>query len=150
MRRIVFRVLALVAVVSIMVSSVASAISNDNLSEIKPNASQTLASYSSHIAVTSSTLRVHFTVCGTRTMDEIGASKIVLKESTNNSTWTTVKTYYPSTYTSMLKHGTAQCVSAVSYSSFVSGRYYKAVVTVKAERDGASDARSITTAVKKA
>lgn len=117
---------------------------------ITPQASDTIASYSANITVPSSALRVNFTITGTRTMDEIGSTKIVLKESTNNSTWTTVKTYYPSSYSSMLKHNTVYCSSAVSYSSYVSGRYYKAVVTVKAERDGVSDSRTITTSVKKA
>lgn len=93
---------------------------------------------------------VWFDVMGTDVMDEIGTTKIVLQESTTGKgSWITVKQYDSASYPEMLGSGKKNHMSSVSYDG-VANRYYKAVVTVYAEKDGAGDSRTINTAIERA
>lgn len=93
---------------------------------------------------------VWFEVMGTDVMDEIGTTKIVLQESTTGKgSWITVKQYDSASYPEMLGSGKKNHMSSVSYDG-VANRYYKAVVTVYAEKDGAGDSRTINTAIERA
>lgn len=112
---------------------------------IQPYASPTISSYTAYLSVSGTTVKTHFSITGNKKMDEIGATKIVLWESTNKSSWTTVKTYYPTKYPSMLATNTGKHSSSVSYGG-TSGRYYKADVTVRAKLGSVADSRTITTA----
>lgn len=89
---------------------------------------------------------VWFDVTGTNYMDEIGALTILLQESSNNSTWSTVKTFRYTDYPNMMEYNSVDCVSGVYYSG-VDGRYYRAYVTVWAGKDGGGDSRQILTSV---
>lgn len=89
---------------------------------------------------------VWFDVTGTGTMDEIGALTILLQESSNNSTWSTVKTFRYTDYSNMMEYDSIDCVSGVYYSGNA-GRYYRAYVTVWAGKDGGGDSRQILTSV---
>ena len=89
---------------------------------------------------------VWFDVTGTGTMDEVGAITILLQESSNNSTWSTVKTFRYTDYPNMMEYDSIDCVSGVYYSG-IDGRYYRAYVTVWAGNDGGGDSRQILTSV---
>lgn len=126
---------------------VASALDDDEANLIEPYASDTISSYSAFLSSSGTTLIIHFSITGNEIMDEIGATKIVLEESTNKSSWTTVKTYYPTKYPNMLATNSGKRSSTVNYGG-KKGRYYKAVVTLRAKLGSVSDSRTITTAVK--
>jgi hypothetical protein len=87
---------------------------------------------------------VWFDVTATGTMDEVGAITILLQESSNNSTWSTVKTFLYTDYPNMMKYNRIDCVSGVYYSG-IAGRYYRAYVTVWAGKGGNGDSRQILT-----
>lgn len=91
-------------------------------------------------------IEIWFDVTATGTMDEIGALTIILKESTDGTTWYTVKTYLHANYPNMLASNEMFYTSHVDYSG-VSGRYYKAYVTIWAGEDGGGDSRQIITSI---
>ena len=90
-----------------------------------------------------------FNVMGTGTMDEIGVLSIMLYESTNQSTWTRVKTYSHENYASMLEENDYYHCSYVSYQG-TAGKYYKAYVCIWAGKDGSGDTRYMWTSVERA
>lgn len=117
---------------------------------IEPQASSFLTSYSVGIhPVGNGKVEVSFSVVGTDIMDRIGAAKIVVYESTNNSSWSPVKTYNYTTYSNLTATNRSTYGSDVTYSG-TSGRYYKAIVTIYAAKDGGSDSRLVTTSSVKA
>lgn len=77
----------------------------------------------------SSTVKVRFDITAKRYVDQLGASQILLYESTDLSTWTLVKTFTYSSYSNMMAYNTIAMGSNVSYSNAVSGRHYKATIT---------------------
>lgn len=116
----------------------------------EPYASSYLAVYSAYVySPGGGKVQVWFDVTGTTKMDKIGATTIVLKESSDNKSWTTVKTFRYTSYPSMMGSNNVTHTSSVSYSG-VAGRYYKATVTVYAAKDGGSDSRLVSTSTIKA
>lgn len=122
-------------------------------STIEPNqpyASKYLTSYNTYVcAMGSGKIEVWFNVMGTGTMDEIGVLSIMLYESTNQSTWTRVKTYSHENYASMLEENDYYHCSYVSYQG-TAGKYYKAYVCIWAGKDGSGDTRYMWTSVERA
>ena len=122
-------------------------------STIEPNqpyASKYLTSYNTYVcAMGSGKIEVWFNVMGTGTMDEIGVLSIMLYESTNQSTWTSVKTYSHENYASMLEENDYYHCSYVSYQG-TAGKYYKAYVCIWAGKDGSGDTRYMWTSVERA
>lgn len=98
-------------------------------------ASLYFSSYRAYCYLASSTtLEVNFTVVGAGVMDEIGASQILVQQSTDQTNWTTVRTfsrYYDSGMidTDAAYHGTTLSCTVDS------GYYYRAYVTFYAKRD---------------
>ena len=90
-------------------------------------------------------ISIWFDVTGTGTMDEIGALTIILQKSSNETTWSTVKTFSYSDYPNMMEYDSVDCVSGVYYSG-TEGMYYRAYVTVWAGKDGNGDSRQILSA----
>lgn len=134
----------------ITVTSIALAAEVTDEGTVEPRASSYLSSYMAYIApVGSGKVQIRFDVEGTGVMDKIGTTTIVLKESTNGTSFTTVKTFKVASYSSMLASNKVSYTSYVPYSG-TAGRYYQAVVTVYAEKNGGSDSRVITTSTKKA
>lgn len=86
---------------------------------------------------------IWFDVCGTKTMEKVGALTVQLQESKDGgATFTTIKTFSYLNYSNMMKRNAISCISSVSYQG-VAGRYYQAYVTVYAAKDGGSDSRTI-------
>ena len=94
-------------------------------------------------------MQVCYTVSGTRYIDELGVVRITLYESTDKSSWSTVKTFTYSAYPSMMSYNDAYHSGYVNYQG-VAGRYYKAYVTVWGGDNGAGDNRYFWTSVKQA
>ena len=138
------RVLALVLVIAITLPLTVGA------ETIQPRASAYLDYYEAYIyPAGSGKVQIHYTVIGTGTIDELGVMRITLKESKNNSTWTTVKTFTSTGTPSLMSYNDAYHSGYVTYQG-VAGRYYKAYVCVWGGDNGAGDNRYFWTSVKKA
>lgn len=71
-------------------------------------------------------------------MDELGSTCITLERSSNGTSgWTTVKTYYPSSYPQMLATDRGTYANYVTYTGS-SGYYYRACVEFYAENSNGS------------
>lgn len=86
------------------------------------------AAYDSFLRNPSGTIiRIWFDVMGNGTMDEIGASTIVVEQSSDGVQWTAVKTFLKEDYPRMIATDTAFGYNYVVYSGY-SGYYYRAYV----------------------
>lgn len=121
-----------------------------NIFAVEPRASDYLEAYSAYIYPAGwGKVQVWFSVDGTGDMDEIGSLEIYLYESTDNETWTWVKTFEHQDYSDMLGYNNYYHDGHVEYSGTI-GRYYKAYVCVWAGKDGAGDTRYFWTPSEKA
>ena len=93
-----------------------------------PKASKYISSYDGGCRWNGSTVEVRFDISTKRVVDQLGVSSIYLYESTDLSTWTLVKSFYPSSYPNMMAYNTFSMGSYVSYTNAVSGRHYKATI----------------------
>ena len=121
-----------------------------NIKAVEARASDYLHMYSAYIYPAGwGKVQVWFNVDGTGYMDEIGALQIKLYESTDNETWTWIKTYQHVDYADMLAYDDFTHMSHVEYNGTI-GRYYKAYVCVWAGKDGDGDTRYFWTPTEKA
>ncbi|MDD3230707.1 hypothetical protein [Oscillibacter sp.] len=111
---------------------------------VGPQASDQLAYYTAY-AVTSSGGKViiEFEVDGTRRMDVIGASYIVVQEKTGDK-WMGVSTYFGSVANGMLDNNTFSHMGSITYKG-TPGKEYRALATVYAENSSGDDSRTIIT-----
>lgn len=79
-----------------------------------------------------------------RTMDKLGASEIILQKSSDNSTWTDIKTYSKTVYQNLVKDNAYHYETYVTYTG-TSGYYYRAKVWFYAERGNGTAEYSYTT-----
>ena len=94
-------------------------------------------------------IQIWVEVDGTNYMDEIGALEIRLYESTDNESWTWIKTFDYTDYPDMLGYNDYSHSGHVVYNGTM-GRYYKAYVCVWAGKNGDGDTRYFWTSVKRA
>lgn len=87
---------------------------------------------------------IYFDVDGTGIMDYVGVSYLVVQEY-NNGTWTAVASCFGSVANGLLAADTDSYMSAIEYTGGTSGKQYRALVMVYAEKDGGSDSRTVTT-----
>ena len=140
----VLRVLALVLVIAMTLPLAVGA------EAIQPRASAYLDYYETYIyPAGSGKVQIHYTVIGTGTIDELGVMRITLYESTNNSSWSWVKTFTSTGTPSLMSYNDNYHSGHVTYQG-VAGRYYKAYVCVWGGDNGAGDNRYFWTSVKKA
>lgn len=92
-------------------------------------------------------IQVYVNVVGKRVSDEIGATTIILKESTDQSTWTTVAVFHSYNNSNMMAYNTLTHDFHVDYSNGVSGRYYYASVNIWVGYGGNGDSRYFYTPV---
>lgn len=117
---------------------------------ISPRASYNLDSYNTYLYPTAfGKIQVWFSVTGVHYMDEIGVLTVKIYESTDNETWTLVKTYKHDTTSGMLIYDEVFHSGHVDYQGTI-GRYYKAYVTIWAGKDGDGDTRYMWTDIQKA
>lgn len=121
----------------------------DNTS-VTPRASDYLNSYNTYLYRAGwGKIQVWFTVTGVDYMDEIGTLTIKVYESTDNETWTWVKTYKYETSSGMLGYDKIYHSGHIEHQGTI-GRYYKAYVTIWAGKDGDGDTRYMWTDIQKA
>lgn len=143
---LLFRIIAAVLVVILLTPATTFA-SSDTVS---PKASYYLDSYNAYIYNAAfGKIRVYFDVTGVNYMDDIGALTVKIYESTDNSTWTWVKTYTNGDTPNLLGSNKIYYSSYVEYQGKI-GRYYKAYVTLWAGKDGDGDTRYLWTHAHKA
>lgn len=95
------------------------------------------------------TFEIWFDSVGFGVMDNIGASAIVLERSSDGITgWTTVKTFYPSSYTQMIAENRCSYANCVTYTGS-SGYYYRACVEFYAKNSSGSSYKYLYTDVLK-
>lgn len=108
---------------------------------ITPRASYYLESYNAYLYNAAlGKIQVYFDVTGVNYMDEIGALRVKIYESTDKETWTWVETYNNGDTPSLLGYNKYYYSSHVDYKGTI-GRYYKAYVTIWAGKDGDGDTR---------
>lgn len=83
--------------------------------------------------VSGNSFEAWFDVTGTGTMDLIGAEFIKIQRSSDNSNWTTVKTFSRSSNSSLVDTDTVTHAAGVSYTGS-RGYYYRAYVQLYAEK----------------
>ena len=114
---------------------------------IQPMASDYLNTYRAYMNnVGGGDVQVWFRVLGTQTMDVIGAESITIEYSPNNSDWISLGELTPSNTSGLVTYNAQTYTSYVDYSGVV-GFYYRAKVSVYAEKNGGSDSREIYTEV---
>ena len=117
---------------------------------VEPRASDYPEAYSAYLYPAGwGKIQVWFEVDGTNYMDEIGTLIIYLYESTDNETWTWIKTFEYQDTPGMLGYNNYYHDGYVEYRGTI-GRYYKAYVCVWAGKDGDGDTRYFWTSPKKA
>ncbi len=108
---------------------------------IMPYASYYLDTYNTYIcAMGSGEIQIWYEVMGINDMDNIGVLSIILYESSDNKTWTRVKTFSHENYSSMLAKDDWYHCSYVSYNG-TAGKYYKAYVCIWAGKNEGGDTR---------
>lgn len=76
--------------------------------------------------------QIWFDVTAKGTMAELGTSKIQVQRSTDNSNWTTVRTYYKEDYSQMIDTTTTYHAGCVPFTA-TTGYSYRAIVTLYAK-----------------
>lgn len=134
------RIITLMVALTLMVPGTVLAAESEM---VIPYGSLYLSGYNSYICdMGRGEMQIWFEVMGTGYMDEIGVLSIQLYESTNNTTWTRVKTFLYENNPGMLEYNDYHYMSHVTYQG-IAGRYYKAYVCVWAGKDGKGDSRYI-------
>ena len=104
--------------------------------------------FMSHLAylypTSGSQFEVWIEVEAVRTMDKLGASEITVQRSSNNSTWTDMKTYTKEDYPNLVDDDAFAYEAYVTYTGS-SGYYYRAKVWFYAERGNGTAEYSYTT-----
>lgn len=85
-----------------------------------------------------------FDVTAVDTMDELGVSKIKIQRSTDQSNWTTVKTYEKEDYSQMVEENSSSMANCVPY-TFTNGYYYRGVVTLYAKKGNGTGEMTVVT-----
>lgn len=146
-RKIVIRIVSIFLIVALLTPVQSFATPNMG---VTPRASYYLDSYNTYLYRESfGKIQVWFTVTGVDYMDEIGTLSIRIYESTDQETWTWVKTYTNQDTPSMLGNNKIYYSGHVDYQGTI-GRYYKAYVCIWAGKDGDGDTRYMWTDIKKA
>ncbi|MDR0951376.1 MAG: hypothetical protein LBM18_00415 [Oscillospiraceae bacterium] len=112
-------------------------------------ASQHLASYEAQVwGIGSGDICIWYDVVGTGTMDQIGATEIVLQQKVAGSTvWANVKTFDLVSYPNMLGTNRMAYTHTEYYYSGIAGYSYRAYVMIYAGKGGSGSYRQFTTNV---
>ena len=83
--------------------------------------------------VSGTSFEAWFNVTGTGIMDTIGAEFIKIQQSSDDSNWTTVKTFSRSSYSGLVDTNTGTHAAGVSYTA-TGGYYYRAYIQLYAKK----------------
>jgi len=101
---------------------------------VEPRASSFFTKCSVYLCnVSGNSFEAWFNVTGTGTMDMIGAEFIKIQRSSDDSNWTTVKTFSRSSYSNLVDTNTTAHTTGVSYTA-TGGYYYRAYIQLYAEK----------------
>lgn len=116
----------------------------------EPRASAYLSHYNAYpYSAGLGKIRIYFNVTGVTDLDDIGAIRLSIYESTDQINWTIKATHTNESTPSMLGYNTCYYSSHVDYQGVV-GRYYKAYICIWGGKDGDGDTRYFWTSAKKA
>ena len=141
------RIVALLLVFALMIPSAAAAVVEP---DVQPTASAYLQSYSVWLEMNDS-VDICFSVYGTGTMAQIGAKRIILQVSADQTYWTNVADFNslnPQYTASMIRTNYFFCSSSVSYTIPIHGAYYRAMVFVYAGDGTNGDTRVVYTPIR--
>ena len=107
------------------------------------------ASYGTDLYKTSSTsFQIWFDVdANAATMQELGASEIVVYRSADKQSWARMTTYRSSIYSQMIAYNTGSHIDYVTYGSATSGYYYRACITFYAKNSTGIGERDVYTEI---
>jgi hypothetical protein len=141
-RKSLFRATALVLIVLMLCPLYISA--------MEPRASYYLDSYQAYpYSAGLGKIQIYFNVTGVMDLDDIGAIRLSIYESTDQINWTLKATHTNGTTPDMLGHNTCYYSSHVDYQGVI-GRYYKAYICIWGGKDGDGDTRYFWTSATKA
>ena len=89
---------------------------------------------------------IWFDVTAVGTMQKLGVSEIIVQRSTDNSNWSTVKSYYMEDYSQMTKSNTGCYANCVPFSA-TTGYSYRAIVELYAKNSSGTGYMTETTAI---
>ena len=139
------RVIAMFVVVALLIPT---GITVNATEAIQPRASDYLASYGAYVyPAGNGKVSVYFNVLGTGYMDEIGALSIEIYESRDGINWVWTETFKFNSSFGMLGYNDNYHSGSVTYKG-VAGRYYKALISVWAGKNGQGDTRYFWTSPK--
>ena len=117
---------------------------------VQPCASDYLDSYNAYVyPAGNGKVQVWFSAIGVNYMDELGSLRIGIYESTDNRSWTWVRTFTNENTPSMLGYDVIYHSGHVDYQG-VAGRYYMAYVCIWGGENGEGDTRYFWTSAKQA
>lgn len=90
--------------------------------------------------------QIWFDVTAKSTMQKLGASKITVQRSTDNSNWTTVQTYLMDNYSQMTATNTVHHANYVTFTA-TAGYSYRAIVYLYAKNSSGEGNMRETTAI---
>ena len=102
------------------------------------------AYYVDATAIGNGKILFEFDVDATRTVDVVGATRILVQEKLSNGTWSDVKTYYSGSNPSMLDYDTSAHEGSVTYKGTV-GKTYRAQIVIFAGDENGEDSRILYT-----
>lgn len=137
----IFNAIALLLVFILTMAPVAQA-----AEVVTPYASKYFDSYSVSLDNEGTTLYADYAAFGTDSLDKLGAKTVYFQRSSDQKTWTTVKTCTYTSYSDMVGYDTSVHASYNSYTG-TSGYYYRAYVVLWAEQDSDSEYRYLYTNV---
>ena len=145
-----FAAMRIMSILLVAVLLLPTGISAATVETVQPCDSYYLDSYNAYVyPAGNGKIQVWFSVIGVNYLDELGALRIAIYESTDNSTWTWVKTFTHNTTSGMLGYDEIYHSGHVDYQG-VAGRYYKAYVCIWGGKDGDGDTRYFWTSAKQA
>lgn len=114
--------------------------------DVTPYASLYFDSYSVSLDNEGTTLYADYDAFSTDILDKLGAKTVYFQRSSDQKTWTTVKTCSYTSYSDMMGYNTSLHSSYNSYTG-ATGYYYRAYVVLWAEQDSDSEYRYLYTNV---
>ena len=131
MRKIIHSILSVVVAVATLIIPVSAS------GEVSPAASAYFSSYTAYIdrESGSNTLTLMFDVTSVTAVAKLGASRIQVLRSSNNSDWTIVRTYYSDDYPSMLSNSTGSVYAYTRKYTATYNYYYKIYVSFYAYKN---------------
>lgn len=119
--------------------------------QVQPNASKYIIGYGADVKILGrGMISVSFSIQSEFQMQNIGAVSVIIMESSDNSTFTTVASFRAESVSSLMGHNRLSYSSSITYQGDP-GKYYKATVTLRVTTSsGETETRYVWTGSKQA